>query len=374
MNVLYLGAADAHSTSLARARALMRAGHRVDVFDIDAHLPRNRWLAAWHFRTGYRLLLAAVARAVQRHAAGRRYDLVWVNGGQAVGASLVHWLRTQVGPVVNYNNDDPFGERDGRCWDSFKRAVPAYDLLCVLREVNVAEARSLGARAVLRAWMSYDPVAHRPRKLTGEQEARWSSEVVFVGTWMPERGPFLRRLVELGVPLTIRGDHWTKAPEWPALARVHRGPGALGDDYVLAIQSSRLALGLLSKGNRDLHTSRSLEIPFIGSVLCAERTREHQDMYVEDREAVFWSTPEECARQCHRLLRDEETRQRIALAGRRRVLNLKLSTDDVVRQVLEKLREGGAGAVSLRVETPAQFARRGAAADEVVAAANPGVR
>jgi len=62
-------------------------------------------------------------------------------------------------------------------------------------------------------------------------------------------------------------------------------------------------------------------------------------MYDENREAVFWSTPEECAAQCHRLLRDEETRRRIAFAGRQRVLASKQSTDDVVRRILEILRE-----------------------------------
>lgn len=339
MKILYLGATGAHTTSLARARALMRLGHQVEEFDTDALLPRNRWLAALHFRTGFRLLLCRVARAVRERVADRPFDLVWVNGGQAVGPSLVRWLRETIGPVINYNNDDPYGSRDGRCWDSFKQSVTEYDLVCVLREVNVAEAKALGARRVLRVWMNYDPVAHRPRPLGSADRARWASEVVFVGTWMPERGPLLRRLVELEVPLAIFGDHWSKAPEWPVLSRVHRGPGVLGADYVAAIQCSRVALGLLSKGNRDLHTSRSAEIPFIGGLLCAERTSEHLEMYAEDREAVFWTTPEECADKCHRLLRDEVTRRRIAVAGRNRVLALKRSTDDVMRTILESMPE-----------------------------------
>lgn len=340
MKILYLGSGGTHSTSMARAWALMRLGHRVELFDTDELLPRGRLLTALHFRTGFRLLLNRAARSVQATVADRTFDLVWVNGGHVISPTLVRWLRGRAGAVLNYNNDDPFGDRDGRCWDSFKRAVPEYDLLAVLREVNVAEARALGARRVLRVWMSYDPVAHRPRKLTPEQTARWATDVVFVGTWMPERGPFLRRLVELGVPLSIFGDHWAKAPEWPALAGVHRGPGVLGDDYVATIQCSRIALGLLSKGNRDLHTSRSVEIPYIGGLLCAERTSEHEQMYLANREAVFWDSPEECAERCRQLLGDEATRRRIAAAGRNKVLALKLSTNDIVQRILDAVTTG----------------------------------
>src|SRR5205814_1486 len=120
---------------------------------------------------------------------------------------------------------------------------------------------------------------------------RWQSEVLFVGTWMPERGPFLADLVKLGVPLAIYGTRWEKAREWKSLKSFWRGGWIEGDDYARAIQCSRLCLGLLSKGNRDLHTTRSLEIPALGGVLCAERTDEHLALFREGLEAVYWSDP-----------------------------------------------------------------------------------
>lgn len=335
MKILYLGCAREHSTSLARARAMMRLGHRVEILDPGAFLPTNRFLGALNYRTGYRLVADHVSHKVQRCLANRDFDLVWVNGGAAVGPRLVHWLRGRFGTVLNYNNDDPYGSRDGRAWDTFKRSIPEYDLVCVLRESNVAEAKVLGARRVIRVWMSYDPVEHRRRKMTPDEHARWASEVVFVGTWMPERGPFLRRLLDLRIPLSIYGDHWSKSPEWSSLRPCLRGTSVMGPDYVKAVQCSRIALGLLSKGNRDFHTQRSSEIPFIGGLLCAERTTEHLKMFAEDREAVFWDSPEECAQQCRRLLGDEPLRARIAEAGHRRIRAIRLSNDDVVSRILD---------------------------------------
>src|SRR3984893_15402741 len=99
---------------------------------------------------------------------------------------------------------------------------------------------------------------------------------------MPERGPFLARLIELGIPLTIRGNRWNKAKEWPLLENFWQGPGVYNDeDYAKAIQCAKVSLGLLSKGNRDQHTTRSMEIPSLQGLLCAERTREHESLYRE---------------------------------------------------------------------------------------------
>jgi spore maturation protein CgeB len=198
------------------------------------------------------------------------------------------------------------------------------------------EAKQVGAPRVLHVHMSFDEIAHAPRDLSGFDRTKWKSEVLFVGTWMPERGPFLARLVELGVPLTIRGNRWSKAKEWPLLENFWQGPGIYDDeDYAKAIQCAKVSLGLLSKGNRDQHTQRSMEIPFLQGLLCAERTREHESLYREDEEAVFWSSAAECADKCTYLLGNETVRQHIAERGRARALKNQTSNQSVMAAILE---------------------------------------
>jgi hypothetical protein len=239
-------------------------------------------------------------------------------------------------PAINYNHDDPFGTRDGRKWDQYRRCLPQYDLVAVVREENIAEAFALGARRVIRVFRPCDPVAHGPLTLTATELRDWAAEVVFVGNWFPERGPFVLQLREVGVPVTVRGDDWQRAPEWDRLRNLWRGPAVHGADYVRAIQSSKVALGLLSKGNRDRHTTRSSEIPFMGgAAFCAERTDEHELLYRNGEEAMLWSNPEECAELCRTLLADEPLRLRMVAAARRRVLNWRLTNDDVMQSVLQ---------------------------------------
>jgi spore maturation protein CgeB len=152
---------------------------------------------------------------------------------------------------------------------------------------------------------------------------------------MPERGSFLAAIMKFGVPLSIYGDRWYKAPEWHTLRSAWRGPGLYGDtDYALALASAKVCIGLLSKGNRDETTTRSFEIPLLGSVLCAERTAEHCRLYREDEEAVFWSSPEECANKCRLLLADDDLRASIAARGQTRCIRNHTLNKPMIARVL----------------------------------------
>ncbi|MGQ0700532.1 MAG: CgeB family protein [Panacagrimonas sp.] len=345
--VLYVGHAMTGSTSRHRAEALRRLGHEVQLADPYESFSRRlgrRLEGPLHYRTGYRLLqkrICAWVEDLMKEYEGGQPDAVWVNGGELLGRSALTLLRRFDCPVLLYNNDDPTGTRDGRRFDSLIAALPLYDLCVVVRQQNVREFERLKARNVHRIWMSYDEVVHRPFDDPDEIPTKFRSEVAFIGTWMrgERRDQFLLSLTQRGIPLSIWGDAWDKSPTWPQLKQFWRGPSIYGRDYVAAIQGSKLALGLLSKGNRDLHTTRSVEIPYSGGLLCAERTAEHLAMYNEGEEVVLWSDADECAAACHRLLADDDMRERIRTRGALRVRAGKFGNEDVVQAVLQRALE-----------------------------------
>ena len=339
MNILYLGVYA--GTTQHRADALVRLGHTVTHIDPNQFVPKGRLASKLHYETGGLLCEKAVTAAVLSQVGDAQFDLVHIDSGRYVGPALVQELGRRFGPVINYNNDDPFGPRDRGSWALYRRAVPWYDLLVVLRDPNIAEAEALGAKKTLRVSFEADEVAHKPRVLTPEDHARWDSEVVFVGTWMPERGPFMTELIERGVPLTIYGGRWQRAPEWPRLQSAWKGPATTTDDeYARAIQCAKICLGLLSKGNRDLQTGRTFEVPSLGSVLCAERTTEHQQLYCEGEEAVFWANAAECADACFRLLADDRLRREIARKGQERLHQNRTLSEPIMAHILEQTAAG----------------------------------
>lgn len=333
MKILYLG--EGNGTSKQRSDALVRLGHEVKLIDPDNFLPKNSFLFKWRWKTGGLFLENYVRKKVLSSLDKNKFDLVIVNGGSLVGPGLVQELKKYANAVVNYNIDDPFGTRDLKLWRLYLKAVPYYDLLVVVREANVAEAYALGAKKVAQIWRSADEVAHRPRTLTQEDYLQWGSDVLFVGTWMPERGSFMAALIEAGIPLTIYGDRWHKAKEWPIIRQAWKGkPLYEADDYAKAIQTAKISLGLLSKGNRDFHTTRSLEIPALGGLLCAERTVEHLQLYKEGEEALFWSDEKECIRVCQQLLQDADMCKQIAQKGRAKCIQNNSFNEAIMKKII----------------------------------------
>jgi len=330
--ILFLGA-NGYNT-LKRAYALKRLGHEVRLVDPYSFFPYKKFLGRLVYYAGASLIESYLKYKISPIITKDRFDVTFVDGGELIGPIMMRVLRKVSTRIINYNNDDPFGRRDKNKWRLYLEAVPRYDLLAVVRSVNVAEAYALGAPKVLQVFMAVDEL-DGPRVITPQDRSRFSHEVLFIGTWMPERGPFLQRLMQAGVPLAIYGNSWQKAPEWPALEPAWQGPAIYGDDYLKAIQLAKVSLGLLSKGNRDLHTTRTFEIPYCGGLLCAERTSEHVQLYREDVEAVYWSEVNECIEKCQKLLSDDQMRADIAEKGRIRCLRNGIFNESNLTKMLE---------------------------------------
>jgi len=340
-NILFLGDSASSSTSCHRANAIKRLGHNVVMVDPYSAFTKTlhaRLLGVIHFRTGYRLLQDRIAKWLSQVLQTKdvKPDLIWVDSGELFGPSCVKILQKINCPVVLYNVDDPTGKRDGRRFDSLVKAIPFYDLVAVVRRESEEECKELTTKPVMRVYRSYDEIEHKPFSSASEIPEKFKSDVVFIGTWMrhEKRDEFLLTLLSNGVPVSIFGPRWQSSPLFPKLKSHWRGGMLGGREYVAAIQGAKICIGLLSKGNRDLHTTRSLEVPFAGGLLCAERTTEHQEMYREGEEAVFWSDAAECARVCNQLLKDDTLRESIRIAGMRRVRSMKTGNEDVSNEII----------------------------------------
>lgn len=337
MNIVFVGSPV--GTTLHRIKAMRRLGHCVTIVTPRPAWSENRSWPTYFFQTSGFGLQAMLAAHLELQVSRLCPDLVWVNQGEYLGVKPIAVLQGLGVPIVCYVNDDPFaGGVRSRRFRSFRRALNRYDLIATVRDSNFDELCAAGARKVVRVRMSADEIHHSPFDFSQGSGGDLDSEVSFIGTWFAERGPFLRKLVRSGVPLSIWGANWEKAPEWADLKPYFRGHALNPDNgYREAIARSKISLGLLSKENRDTHTTRSSEIPAIGGLLCAERTDEHLAMYKEGIEAIFWDDADECAGQCLALLRDDRAREAIRLAGQRRALSSGYLNEAVIASILAEV-------------------------------------
>jgi spore maturation protein CgeB len=247
---------------------------------------------------------------------------------------LTLWLARAAGArqIALYNNDDPFGpDRDRRIWRAYRRLIPHADLCLAYREVNLADYRAAGARRVALLRSGFHPLRHRPLALAP------TADVVFVGHCEDDgRLDAVDALAQSGLQVRIFGTGWERFLRGRPGARYLPIQAALGESYVRVIASAKIALAFLSRRNRDEYTRRCFEIPAIGTLMLAPRTPTLLQLFREDAEAAFFSSPAELVAQAQRYCKDEPLRARVAAAGRARVLE---GGHDLVSRARELLRE-----------------------------------
>lgn len=338
MNILYLGPCSPLTTSGQRANSLKRIGHDVICIDISRLLDLNSFNNFLHYRSGYRFLQATIHSALSKSLLKLKFQpsLIWVDGGQYYGPKILKWLRRKYGiPMVLYNIDDPTGNRDSCQFYMLKKSFSFYTLCVFVRQETSLEALALNAKKVLTVTRSFDESAHLEQSLncviTNEHE-----QLSFIGTNIKgeKRDYVLVSLLRAGCPLRIIGAGWHKSSLWSLLKEFHAFDQATGADYVSFIKSSAACLGLLSHLNRDLITTRSLEIPACSGILCAEKTSEHQLLYEDQVEALFWTNTNDCAGGIHLLLNDSNLRSRIRGASARHVQAMGVGNEDICRYIL----------------------------------------
>lgn len=161
----------------------------------------------------------------------------------------------------------------------------------------------------------------------------------FIGTYERERAESMLYLAKNGVPVRVWGEGWNKR-FWLLHPNIDIGGRPLvGDDYAMAICSFDINLVFLRKINRDLQTTRSVEIPACGAFMLAERTDEHLRLFKENEEAIYFSSNEELSEQVRYFLKHEEVRMRISQAARKRCLIGGYSYRERITKMFQKIEE-----------------------------------
>lgn len=228
-----------------------------------------------------------------------------------------------------YMNDDMFNPQNQTF--TFFQGITRMDCILTTKSYNVPEFRAVGASLAIYIPNAYDPKIHYPVNASPEERAYYEGEVAFLGTFRPERADFLARLTGVlgDIRLNVWGGGWNKMTRldfilswkrWNRLRKRVRFKELWCAEMGKAIASNKICLGLLYHANRDLHTSRSFEIPACRGFMLAERTDEHRMYFEEDKEAVYFSSFEEMMEKIHYYLSHEEERRRIADAAYRRCL------------------------------------------------------
>ena len=334
--ILYAADTAPGSTSAYRLRALERLGQEVIPFRMEEYEFGSRYLAALRFRYPVGPLIARVNRDLQAAVREHTPDVVWFDKPVYFHAGTLDAVRKAGAASVSFNQDNPFGPRNDGCWMQFYKVYRMFDLHCLFRQADVVRYSAWGLPFV-KLIFSYEPTQHFPPP-AGWSDAERDREVSYTGSPLEERPAFLQALAEReGIPLKVAGPRWTQA--WSAELQAKYVTGGMMKDaaYRESIWKSKVNLAFVTHKNEDDVAHKAMEITACAQFLLAERAAGHEACFEEGKEAVFFSSVEECAEKARYYLEHVAEREAIAAAGRLRAARSGYDNDSQMALVLRRL-------------------------------------
>ncbi|MGH9348881.1 MAG: glycosyltransferase family protein [Vicinamibacterales bacterium] len=336
-SLLYAGQLEPGGGSAQRRGALGRLGF--DCRDVD-FLPFMLW-GPKLVRAAMRLTasgpsIARLNETIRRAIGEQTPDILWVDRGIWIHPdTLAFARRAGVSLLVHFSPDPMFVVHDTR---HLRASVPLYDVCITPKEYELEAYARHGARRTMLVPTAYDASLHHP---VPEHERRelepFESDVCFIGHHEPWYEEVLRGLTSLRVRVAIWGPRWS----WRCRDRVVRtwirGDYAAGRDYARAVWGSKVALGFISAMCPDPMTARNIELAAMRTCQIAPRRTEVAEVFRDGDSILLCDRPVDFRDAVERCLESLALRTHLAATAERRVRDLGLDVDTVMRRVVALL-------------------------------------
>ena len=328
-------------TTRARRDAFLELGHSLEcVTGEDFAERKSRWLGRLSYWTLLTPRSFAFNRAILEAAERTRAQVVWIEKGTEVFPRTLRALRHDPSRVLVYHNTDDWKAKTRLHrlhWRFLLRGLRLYDLHFTSNLHNVKEFQELGLPSVHHMELAANPVYPEPAPVPEAERRALGAQVGFIGHWEEATERALRRVAEAGLAIKVYGPGWNRADLSGVLGPAVQGRPVIGLEYMRAILSFDVNVGIVSKWNRNHTASRTFQIPALGAFLLHERNEVVRELFREGVEAEFFGSDEELVEKCRYYCAHPTERARIAEAGRRRCIASGYFETDRVREVLPLL-------------------------------------
>lgn len=209
-------------------------------------------------------------------------DVVWIDKTLLISKDTLLCMKNSI--IVFYCPDDL--KNPGNTSRQLNNTMVFYDYFITTKSYNVEEFKNKFNKVIF-VNNAFDPSTHK--RLPNVKKIY---DVAFIGSYEKERFESILFLCRKGIKVTVIGSSWKKH------TGLHENlcvipHNFMGEDYALKINQTLINLSFLRKVNRDLQTTRSIEIPACGGFMISEISDELKDLFQEDSEVVFFKSNEE---------------------------------------------------------------------------------
>ena len=307
--VLIVGNDGGTNVGASLVRAARTLGIPVELADARAAFDAPKAVARfnWWLRGRRPARLESFSASVVARWRVRQPAALIATGLAPLDARALEDARRRGMPTTVFLTDDPWNPAFRSTW--FLEALPLYDHVFTPRRSNIGDLERHGCPRVEFLPFGFDPDLFFPDPPPAAEQSQYASDVFFAGGADHDRRPFLAALVAAGFDVALYGDYWGRFAETRRITRGHATPTQLRH----GIAAAKVCLGLVRRANRDGHAMRSIEVPAAGGCLLVERTREHEELFGADGEAVvYFDDIDGMVRATRQLVGDEPRRRRLA--------------------------------------------------------------
>lgn len=321
-------------------RWLLDNGYQVTLLDQDKSIKslsfNNEQILRLFWKFGQNYLSNRFSRRFINLSLTAKPDLILVVYGRLIRKSALIELKNSFNTkIYNFYGEDFLNPLNTT--KILKDSAHKYDHFFTTKSFNVPELKSLGINNVTYLPCGYLPSCHYPVQVSANDKIKFGSDLVFIGTWENDRANTMEGL--LNFDLGIWGNLWEKLPATSNLRKHVRGTAVYCEEMSKVINSSKICLSFLRKGNRDQHTQRTFEIPACGGFQLSERTEEVLGFFREGDEIECFSTIDELINKLNYYLKNEKARIQIAKKGHMRLITNRYSYIDRLKFILKTFGE-----------------------------------
>jgi hypothetical protein len=337
MKILYIGDSNKHGYSFYQYSILKKIYSNVKLIDFTKLSIFIKFIKkiSWYFNPKiFDLIIYLLIKSKLKH----NFDLIYIHNENLIGEKTIKFLKLRSKKIFFYCPDNPFVNRDNQRWNLIINNLKLFDLIIFMQKNRFKYAKRLNLTNTTWIPPTFKIEYQKKRRLRNFELNKYKIDIVMIGTWFPERGDLVRKLIQNNFDIKIYGDHWNKFKYYKKY-RNYFGKKITTDDlYVKLTQSAKLSICLPSKANDDDITNKSLEIPYIGTLLLAKKTKTHCEIFKGNKEAIFFKNDNDCVKIINKILNNNKKRLKIALAGHKKIIRniSRLSFESNIKKIFKK--------------------------------------
>jgi spore maturation protein CgeB len=189
------------NTSVYRAKALRELGHQIITFQDRQFFLPGRIRQKIHFLHNWDL--KRLNKSLLNIAIHQKPDLCLVIGGYPILSETLSQIKKLGVKLILWTTDVPIN------FENITRTAPLYDYIFCAGTEALEIFTDIGLNRIKWLPFACDPDYHRPLLLTDVEEKSYANDIVFVGSFYPNRWKILKELKEFD--LAILGPGWNKA-------------------------------------------------------------------------------------------------------------------------------------------------------------------